>query len=96
MPCNPRRRSHDDRDGAHDGGSRDRTPAHGLGRNRVAERRGRLGELLGDAVGLGASPCLEALFEQIGVEPVSVMSPAYEYRTEASSNEAVYKEVISR
>ena len=35
-------------------------------------------------------------FMQTGWEPVSVMSPAYEYRTEASSNDPVYKEVISK
>ena len=35
-----------------------------------------------------------ALFEQIGVEPVSVMSPAWEYRTAASMNTPVWKEVI--
>lgn len=33
------------------------------------------------------------LFEQIGVEPVSVMSPAWEYRTAASMNTPVWKEV---
>ena len=33
------------------------------------------------------------LFVRDGWEPVSVMSPAYEYRTAASSHDAVWKEV---
>ena len=32
-------------------------------------------------------------FEQIGVEPVSVMSPAWEYRTAATMNTPVWKEL---
>ena len=33
-------------------------------------------------------------FEQTGEEPVSVMSPAWEYRTPASMTNPVYKEVL--
>jgi len=33
-------------------------------------------------------------FAQIGEEPVSVMSPAWEYRTQASMTNPVYEEVI--
>ena len=33
------------------------------------------------------------LFVRTGWKPVSVMSPAYEYRTSASSDEAIYEEV---
>ena len=35
-------------------------------------------------------------FMQTGWHPVSVMSPAYEYRTETTSSDPVYKEVISK
>ena len=34
------------------------------------------------------------LFVQTGEEPVSVMSPAWEYRTQATMNNPVYEEVV--